>query len=92
MQKNGEKMVISELLTTYQDLGYGGVLLTIIFFVGRYLINQNKACFEKYEAHINKSQAEIRELTEKMFQVVQHNTTATNSLRQTMADIYSKGR
>lgn len=81
-------MTIIELIETYKELGYGGLLIVLVFFIGRYLIRSNKACYEKYEEHMQENKNEIKELTMQMFKVVEKNTTATMSLQKTMTDIY----
>ena len=81
-------MTAVEFLGMYKDLGYGGLLVLLVFFTGRYLLRQNKACYDKYETHMTNSKDEIKALTVQMFSVVEKNTAATNSLSKTMTDIY----
>ena len=81
-------MSVDELFRTYKEFGYGGLLVMLVFFTGRYLLRQNKACYDKYETHMNNSKGDIKSLTVQMFSVVEKNTAATTALSKTMTDIY----
>lgn len=81
-------MSLADIMSTYKDLGYGGLLVTLILCIGRFLLKQNKACYEKYESHMTDSKNEIKSLTVQMFSVVEKNTAATTELSKTMTDIY----
>ena len=77
-------MEVVEILTAYKDLGFFGLLIMVITLVGRHILSQNKACYEKYEEHVKAHKDEIKDLTGKMFEVVSDNTRATIALQKTI--------
>jgi hypothetical protein len=83
-------MTILQMIETYKELGYGGLLIVLTILIGRFLMRSNQACYEKYEKHMKLNRDEMKELTLQMFKIVEKNTSATTSLQKTMTDIYIK--
>lgn len=73
-------MSISEIIATYQELGLGGILIVVVIFVGRYLMKQNKDCYESYQDHVTQHKDEIKELTNHVMTIVDKNTKANTAL------------
>lgn len=83
------ELSLVEILSTYRELGYGGLLTTIVFLAVKYLLNENKKCYEKYEAQLTSHKDEIKILTEKMFSVLESHTTANINLNNTIKEIFN---
>lgn len=73
-----------QFLTAYKELGYGGILVVFVFFVGRYLIKQNKECYETYEKHVTDHKNEIKDLTQNILKVVEENTESNTALTKSI--------
>jgi len=83
-------MSIPEIIETYQQLGIGGVLIVVVIIVGRYLMRQNKRCYDSYQAHVDEHKNEIRSMTIKMMRVLDQNNKAVISLTNTIERLDSR--
>ena len=77
-------MTIMQFLSAYKELGYGGILVVFCFFVGRYLLRQNRECYESYQSHVTNHKNEIKELTHNILKVVEENTESNTALTKTI--------
>ena len=73
-----------DLIASYKELGYGGLLILLVLFIGRYLLGQNKACYDKLEKRMTSHKNEIKDITNHMFEIVKDNTRANTALRQSI--------
>lgn len=73
-------MSVSEIITTYQQLGIGGVLILVVVIVGRHLLKQNKDCYVSYQEHVTQHKNEIKGLNKDMLEVLKENTKANTIL------------
>ena len=85
-------MPVSEIIATYQELGIGGILIVVVVFVGRYLMKQNKACYDSYQQHVDDHKEEIKYLNERVLNVLDQNTKAMVELQKTINHLDSSMR
>ena len=81
-------MSIPDIISTYKDFGYGGLLLVLVVLSVRYLLKENKKCYDKYEAQLLMHREEITGMTERMFHVLEAHTKANINLNNTIQQVF----
>ena len=83
-------MPIAEIVSTYKDFGYGGLLIVLVVFSVKYLYRENQKCYTNYEAQLTAHKNEIKSLTEKMYSVIEEHTKASISLNTSIKEIFRR--
>ena len=76
----------------YQQLGFGGILLGILFLVVRHFIKENKKFWEKYEDQLKSHKEEMAALTNKMISALEENSSSHMALTKSIDSLENRLR
>ena len=88
----GLVMELVQLVEAYQQLGLAGLLLFVLFLVVRYFLRENRKCWEKYEDQLISNKDEIQTLTNRMFDVLDKNSSSNIALTKSIESLENRLR
>ncbi len=83
-------MPMAEIISTYKEFGYGGILVVLVVLSVKYLYRENQKCYSNYEAQLTAHKNEIKSLTEKMYSVIEEHTKANINLNNSIKEIFNR--